>query len=60
MIGYTEHGYELFEVTVVVLGYYDECWVTSSTLACHRAMGTPIYVADSGMLAAVLSKSQPG
>lgn len=56
MIGYTGHEHELFEVSVTVLGYYDEVLGDFVNPRLPPRAGTPIYVADNAMLARVLSK----
>jgi uncharacterized protein len=60
MIGYTEHGYELFEVTVGILGYYDETLGDFINPRLPPRAGTSIYVADNDMLTQVLSKRAVG
>jgi DNA helicase HerA-like ATPase len=60
MIGYAEREYELFEVSVVVLGYYDETLGDFVNPRLPPRAGTPIYVTDSEMLARVLSKRAMG
>ncbi len=56
MVGYTGHDHELFEVNVGVLGYYDEGLGDFVNPRLPPRAGTPIYIADSAMLAQVLSK----
>jgi DNA helicase HerA-like ATPase len=56
MVGYTGHDHELFEVSVAVLGYYDEMLGDFVNPRLPPRAGTPIYIADSTMLAQVLSK----
>jgi hypothetical protein len=60
LIGYEEAEYELFEVGVVVLGYYDSLLGDFINPRLPPRAGTPIYVADDAMLAQVLSKRQAG
>jgi len=60
LIGYAEHDYELFEITVGVLGYYDATLGDFVNPRLPPRAGTPIYVADNGMLAEVLSKRAVG
>ena len=60
LIGYAEREYELFEVNVVVLGYYDETLGDFVNPRLPPRAGTPIYVADDEMLAQVLSKRAIG
>ncbi|MDY7076383.1 MAG: ATP-binding protein, partial [Chloroflexota bacterium] len=56
MIGYTGQDHELFEVGVVVLGYYDEALGDFINPRLPPRAGVPIYVAEDDMLAHVLSK----
>jgi hypothetical protein len=60
LIGYAEREYELFEVGVVVLGYYDQTLGDFVNPRLPPRAGTPIYVADDKMLAQVLSKRTAG
>jgi len=60
MIGYTGQQHELFEVGVVVLGYYDEALGDFINPRLPPRTGTPIYVADSVMLSHVLSRRAIG
>jgi hypothetical protein len=60
LIGYDEREYELFEVGVVVLGYYDQALGDFINPRLPPRAGTPIYVADDEMLAQVLSKRTAG
>ncbi|NLE45631.1 MAG: ATP-binding protein [Chloroflexi bacterium] len=56
MIGYVGDEHELFEVAVAVLGYYDSALGDFVNPRLPPRAGTPIFVADSEMLADVLSK----
>ena len=60
MIGYTRQDHELFEVGVVVLGYYDEALGDFINPRLPPRAGVPIYVAEDDMLARVLSKRAMG
>jgi len=60
MIGYAERDHELFEVTVTVLGYYDETLGDFVNPRLPPRAGTPIHVADGRMLARVLTKRESG
>lgn len=60
MVGYTEREHELFEVGVVVLGYYDSVLGDFINPRLPPRAGMPIYVADNAMLAQVLSKRAAG
>ena len=56
MIGYEPLEAELFEVTVTILGYYDEALHDFTNPRLPPRAGHPIYIADDGMLSAVLSR----
>ena len=58
MVGYTGHDHELFEISIGVLGYYDEGLGDFINPRLPPRAGTPIYIADSTMLAQVLSKRE--
>jgi DNA helicase HerA-like ATPase len=60
MAGYTGQGYELLEIGVVILGYYDEGLGDFINPRLPPGAGTPIFVADGAMLAHVLSKRAIG
>ena len=60
MIGYAGHDHELFEIGVVILGYYDERLGDFVNPRLPPRAGTPIYIADDEMLAHVLSKRAIG
>jgi hypothetical protein len=60
MLGFLEQHHELFEVTVAVLGYYDERLGDFVNPRVPPESGSPIYIADDKMLAEVLSKKQRG
>ena len=53
MIGYTGQDHELFAVTVTVLGYYNSTLGDFINPRLPPRLGTPIYIADSAMLADV-------
>jgi hypothetical protein len=54
--GLVGHEHELFEITVGVLGYYNPVLGDFINPRLPPRAGTPIYVADSALLAQVLSK----
>jgi hypothetical protein len=56
MIGYEGRDHELFEISVNVLGYYNEGLGDFVNPRIPPRIGTPIHVADEGFLARVLSK----
>lgn len=60
MLGFLEQQHELFEVTVVVLGYYDPTLGDFINPRVPPESGSPIYIADDEALAKVLSKKQVG
>jgi DNA helicase HerA-like ATPase len=60
MVGYTSHDHELFEIGVVILGYYDGLLGDFINPRLPPRAGTPIFVADDAMLADVLSKRAIG
>jgi DNA helicase HerA-like ATPase len=60
MLGFLEQQHELFEVTVVVLGYYDPRLGDFINPRVPPESGSPIYIADDGALAEVLSKKRVG
>lgn len=59
MIGYAGH-HDLFEIGVVILGYYDEELGDFINPRLPPRAGTPIFIADDAMLARVLSKRAIG
>jgi DNA helicase HerA-like ATPase len=56
MVGYTGQDHELFEIGVVILGFYDEVLGDFINPRLPPRAGTPIFIADDAMLAHVLSK----
>ena len=60
MLGFVEQQHELFEVTVVTLGYYDPRLGDFVNPRVPPTSGSPIYIAEDDSLAAVLSKKQGG
>lgn len=60
LMGFQEDNDELFEITVAVLGYYDESLGDFINPRIPPRMGKPIYVADAEMLTQVLSKLKKG
>ncbi len=56
MLGFREQPHELFEVTVVVLGYFQPDLGDFVNPRVPPASGSPIYIAEDEMLADVLSK----
>ena len=60
MVGYAGHDHELFEIGVVILGYYDEGLGDFINPRLPPRAGTPIFIADNTTLAQVLSKRAIG
>jgi DNA helicase HerA-like ATPase len=60
MLGFREQQHELFEVTVVVLGYYHPDLGDFVNPRVPPESGSPIYIAADDMLAQVLSKKRVG
>jgi DNA helicase HerA-like ATPase len=59
-MGYTDEEDELFEITVTVMGYFDQELGSFVNPRVLPRSGTPIYLAPSEMLSAVLSRRQLG
>jgi DNA helicase HerA-like ATPase len=60
MLGFREQPHELFEVTVVVLGYFQPDLGDFVNPRVPPASGSPIYIAEDEMLADVLAKKHRG
>ncbi len=60
VVGYQGQDHELFEISVNVLGYYDEVLGDFVNPRIPPRIGTSIYVADEAFLARVLSKRETG
>jgi DNA helicase HerA-like ATPase len=60
MLGFREQQHELFEVTVVVLGYYHPDLGDFVNPRVPPESGSPIYIAADDMLAGVLTKKRVG
>jgi DNA helicase HerA-like ATPase len=60
MLGFREQPHELFEVTVVVLGYFQPDLGDFVNPRVPPASGSPIYIAEDEMLADVLAKKHSG
>ncbi len=59
-IGYAQEEDELFEITVVVMGYFDPRLSAFVNPRVLPRSGEPIYLAPNDMLAEVLSKRRAG
>jgi DNA helicase HerA-like ATPase len=60
MLGFREEPHELFEISVVVMGYYDAGLGDFINPRVLPASGSPIYIAADGMLGNVLSRKHTG
>jgi hypothetical protein len=60
LIGFDATANDLFELTVGIMGYFDDKLGTFINPWIPPQSGKPIYLADNAMLARVLSKKQPG
>jgi len=60
MLGFREQHHELFEVSVVVMGYYQPELGDFVNPRVPPESGSPIYIAEDALLAQVLSKKQSG
>jgi hypothetical protein len=60
MLGYDDQDQELFEISVNVLGYYNDVLGDFVNPRIPPRAGTPITIADSEMLTEVLSKRKAG
>ena len=60
MLGFHEQQHELFEITVVVLGYYHPDLGDFVNPRVPPASGSPIYIATDEMLTQVLTKKRVG
>ena len=58
MLGFHESQYELFEITAVVMGYYDSTLGDFINPRVPPESGSPIYIADDQMLASVLTRKK--
>ncbi len=59
LLGYDSPDYELFELTVQVLGYFDEELREFINPRVLPVGGAPVYIAEDGYLAGVLSRKAP-
>lgn len=59
-LGYVDDENELFEISVVVMGYYDPRLAAFVNPRVLPRSGKSVYLAPTGMLAEVLSKRQKG
>lgn len=60
MLGFQEQHHELFEVTVVVMGYYQPELGDFVNPRVPPESGSPIYIAEDALLAQVLCKKRTG
>ncbi len=59
-VGYTHPERELFQLTVTLLGYYDERFKAFINPRLSPSCGWPIYLAENELLRDTLSKKLPG
>jgi uncharacterized protein len=60
LVGYDERANDLFELHVAIMGYYEPGLGTFVNPWIPPQSGTPIYLADDALLAAVLGKKRVG
>ncbi len=60
MLGYDSDATELFELTVTVLGYYDDFLNDFINPRTPPQGGAPVFIAEDELLAEVLSRGQRG
>jgi DNA helicase HerA-like ATPase len=60
LLGYDSSATELFELTVTVLGYYDQVMKEFINPRVPPAGGAPIFIAENEYLAATLSRTERG
>lgn len=60
VLGFDSEEYELFEVTVTVMGYYDARLKTFVNPRVPPRSGWPVYLVPGETLAEVLSRRRPG
>ena len=60
MVGYADAANDLFELTVAIIGYYDDTLGAFVNPWIPPQSGLPIALADDALLARVLSKRQRG
>jgi uncharacterized protein len=60
LLGYDSDARELFEITVTVLGYYDEIFSDFINPRVPPLGGAPVYIAEDELLTKVLSRGRKG
>ena len=60
MLGYESNATELFEITVTVLGYYDERLNDFTNPRVPPQGGAPVFIAENEMLTDLLSRGRQG
>ena len=60
MLGYESDATELFELTVTVLGYYNEKLLDFTNPRVPPQGGAPVFIAESGTLTDLLSRGRQG
>lgn len=59
LVGYDQRVSDLFELSVAIMGYYDQGLGSFVNPWIPPSSGTPIYLADDAWLADVLSRKRP-
>jgi uncharacterized protein len=60
LLGFDQSASDLFELHVAIMGYYDEDLGTFVNPWIPPSSGTPLFLAEDGWLATVLSRKRPG
>jgi uncharacterized protein len=60
VVGYNSLGHELFELTVVIMGFYDSALQDFVNPRIPPTSGRPIHLADDELLSRILSKKKRG
>jgi DNA helicase HerA-like ATPase len=60
LVGYDQRTSDLFQLSVAIMGYYDQALGAFVNPWIPPRSGTPIYLADDAWLAATLSRKEPG
>jgi DNA helicase HerA-like ATPase len=59
LVGYDQRASDLFELSVAIMGYYDQILGAFVNPWIPPSSGTPIYLADDAWLATALSRKTP-
>ncbi|HEU0028637.1 MAG TPA: ATP-binding protein, partial [Ktedonobacterales bacterium] len=60
LVGYDQRASDLFELSVAIMGYYDQLLGSFVNPWIPPSSGTPIYLADDAWLSTALSRKAPG